>query len=74
MEESKSEVLKVRFSPTLRAACKEAKQAGSWSGRTESDFLGYLIELGLVRYKRSILPIERGEDLAIAVANIEQLA
>ena len=49
MDETKSESVKVRLTPTLRAKCIEAKESGSWSGRTESDFYGYLIELGIMR-------------------------
>lgn len=63
MEESKSDVVRIRFTPALRARCDSARNAGSWSGRTESDFLGYLVELGLVRYEKSFLPLERGDDL-----------
>lgn len=74
MEESKSESLKIRLTPTTREACKSARLSGSWNGRTEADFLAYLIELGMVRYKRSILPIERGEDLDAPMANHEKLA
>ena len=63
MNETKSEVLKVRITPTIRQACRNLRASGAWSGRAESDFLGYLIELGMKRYERSILPIERGGDL-----------
>lgn len=63
MDETKSEVVRVRMTPSLREQCAEARDSGSWSGRTEADFMGYLTELGLVRYKKSILPIEKGEDL-----------
>lgn len=65
--ELKSEVMKVRLTLTVREDCAKARAAGPWAGRTESDFLGYLIELGLTRYRNSILPIERGEDLAAVV-------
>jgi hypothetical protein len=60
---TKSEVIKVRVTAELREKYKLARTSGSWSTRSDSDFLGYLIGLGLVRYEKSILPIERGDDL-----------
>lgn len=60
---SKSEIQRVRITPELREKCRTARMSGSWADRAESDFLAYLINLGIVRYEKSILPIERGDDL-----------
>lgn len=63
LDESKSSVVRVRLTPSLRLSCIQARAAGAWSARAESDFMGYLLELGITRYRKSILPIERGDDL-----------
>jgi len=47
----------------LHLLCAEAKEAGAWKGQTDSDFLDYLVEIGLTRYRKLILPTERGDDL-----------
>jgi CRISPR/Cas system type I-B associated protein Csh2 (Cas7 group RAMP superfamily) len=55
----KSEVQKVRITRELRQRCSEARQKSIfWSERSESEFLGYLISLGIVRYERNALADE----------------
>jgi hypothetical protein len=62
MENPKSQVQKVRISEDLRERCLSAKSRGAHRGESESTFYGYLVELGIMRYERKILPIEEGQD------------
>jgi hypothetical protein len=57
-----TETLRIRISTELKQLCNEARLAGAHSRMAESAFVGYLIEIGLKKYEKSILPLERGED------------
>jgi hypothetical protein len=57
-----TETLRIRFSSELKRLCNEARLNGAHSRMAESAFIGYLIEIGLNKYERSILPLERGDD------------
>lgn len=61
MSDEKTEVIKVRLTPTLRERCNLARLAGAHDATPESTFLGYLIKVGVGRYEKHILPIEKGE-------------
>jgi len=63
MESPKTEIQKVRITPELREECRILREAGSWSKKTEGAFFEYLIQLGIVRYEKLILPVERGDDM-----------
>ncbi|GHT85672.1 hypothetical protein FACS1894137_10250 [Spirochaetia bacterium] len=59
-----TEILRIRISTELKQQCNDARLAGAHSRMAESAFVGYLIEIGLKRYAKSILPLERGEEEA----------
>jgi hypothetical protein len=59
-----TETLRIRISTELKQECNDARLAGAHRRMAESAFVGYLIELGLKKYEKSILPLERGDDEA----------
>jgi hypothetical protein len=56
--------IRIRLSPELKRLCNEARLAGAHRRMAESAFIGYLIEIGLKKYEKAILPLELGEDEA----------
>ena len=50
--------IKVSIPVRLKAECQEAREAGLRKGDAESTFIRYLLELGLKRYQKVILPEE----------------
>ena len=61
-ETQNTETLRIRISPELKRLCNDARLAGAHSRMAESVFVGYLIEIGLKRYEKAILPLEQGQD------------
>jgi hypothetical protein len=59
-----TETLRIRISTELKQQCNEARLAGAHSRMAETAFVGYLIEIGLKKYEKAILPLERGDDEA----------
>jgi hypothetical protein len=59
-----TETLRIRISTELKQECNEARLAGAHSRMAETAFVGYLIEIGLKKYEKTILPLERGDDEA----------
>ena len=59
-----TETLRIRISSEVKRQCNEARLAGAHSHVSESAFVAYLIEIGLKKYEKSILPLERGDDEA----------
>ncbi|GHU97701.1 hypothetical protein FACS189483_04460 [Spirochaetia bacterium] len=59
-----TETLRIRISTELKEQCNEARLAGAHSRMAETAFVGYLIEIGLKKYEKAILPLERGDDEA----------
>ncbi|GHV17861.1 hypothetical protein FACS189493_6270 [Spirochaetia bacterium] len=59
-----TETLRIRISTELKEQCNEARLAGAHSRMAETAFIGYLIEIGLKKYEKAILPLERGDDEA----------
>jgi hypothetical protein len=57
-----TETLRIRISPELKQLCNEARLAGAHSSLAESTFIGYLIEVGLKKYEKNILPLEQGKE------------
>jgi hypothetical protein len=57
-----TETLRIRISSELKQLCNDARLNGAHSRMAESAFIGYLIESGLNRYEKSILPLEKGND------------
>jgi hypothetical protein len=57
-----TETLRIRISSDLKRFCNEARLTGAHSRMAESAFIGYLIEIGLKKYEKSILPLEKGDD------------
>jgi hypothetical protein len=57
-----SEVVKIRLPVDVLDECRYARLDGAHRHTAESVFLGYLVELGIKRYKNAILPIENAED------------
>ena len=58
----KAETVKVRLTLDILERCNAARLAGYHIVDAESRFLGYLVELGLNKYEKIILPIEQGQD------------
>jgi hypothetical protein len=63
-DDIKNEHVGLRMSPDLRERCKTARLAGAFKSTTESPFLVYLIEIGLSKYEKVILPQELDEQSA----------
>jgi hypothetical protein len=61
-DSNNTETLRIRLSPELKQLCNEARLAGAHRRMAESAFIGYLIEIGLKKYEKAILPLERGDD------------
>jgi hypothetical protein len=59
-----TETLRIRISSELKQLCNDARLTGAHSRMAESAFIGYLIEIGLNKYEKSILPLEKGYDEA----------
>ena len=57
-----SENIKVRLTPETRQRCTNARLSGARKWESESSFMSYLVELGIIKYEKAILPLERGED------------
>jgi len=75
-EVSKSENIKIRLTLETRERCAVARSLGAHKLEAESSFLGFLIELGLNKYEKSILPLEQGLDESpdVLVAKKQNLA
>jgi hypothetical protein len=58
-----TETMRIRISPELKQLCNEARLNGAHGRMAESAFIGYLIEVGLKKYEKSILPLENGDDM-----------
>jgi hypothetical protein len=58
--EKNTETIRIRLSAELKRLCNEARLSGAHSRMAESAFIGYLIEIGLSRYEKAILPVEQG--------------
>jgi len=54
--------IKVRIPETLKEECNIARLSGLRKNDAESSFIRYLVELGLNKYKKVILPGELSED------------
>jgi hypothetical protein len=61
-ESGNTETLRIRISPELKRLCNEARLAGAHRRMAESSFIGYLIEVGLEKYRNAILPLEQGQE------------
>jgi len=57
-EPEDTEKIIIRWTKGLRERCDNARKAGAHSTCAESTFIRYLIELGVAKYERSILPQE----------------
>ena len=66
-EVKKAEIVQIRLSTEVRERCTNARLDGLRSDDAESSFLGYLVKLGLAKYEKAILPVERGDDESVAV-------
>jgi len=60
-EEKLSEVVHMRMTPTLRERCNITRLSGAFKSTEESRFLVYLIEIGLTKYEKNILPHEKDD-------------
>ena len=70
-EVNKSENIKIRLTPETRQRCKKARLSGAHKLEAEASFIGFLIELGIAKYEKAILPMEQGND-EIAEISTEQ--
>jgi len=66
---SKSETIQLRLTPETRQRCNKARLSGARKRDAEAAFLGFLIELGIAKYEKAILPVEIGEDENTAYAS-----
>jgi len=55
-------VVKIRIPIKVKNECLKLQETGYWSTKAESSFLGYLLEIGLNKYKKSVLPGETSAD------------
>jgi len=55
-------VVKIRMPIKIKIECLKAKEDGLHWHEAESTFLGYLLELGLRKYQKVILPAETSND------------
>jgi hypothetical protein len=58
-------VVKVRIPLEVLHECELARKSGLHSDEAQNTFLGYLLKLGLAKYKKVILPSEISEDKVI---------
>jgi len=61
-EIAKTETIQLRLTPETRQRCTEARLSGAHKLEAEASFIGFLVELGIAKYEKAILPVERGED------------
>jgi len=66
-EAPKAETVKVRLTLEILERCREVRLASYHKVDAESKFLGYLVEVGLDKYVKTILPSEKSEDEIPAV-------
>jgi len=64
-----SENIKIRLTLETRNRCYTARLLGAHKRETESSFMSFLIELGLAKYEKAILPLEMGEDEALVTVS-----
>jgi hypothetical protein len=57
-----TEKIIVRWPKNLKNRCELARLAGAHSSDAESTFVRYLIELGIAKYEKTILPLEQSQD------------
>jgi len=68
-EVNKSENIKIRLTPETRQRCNNARLRGARKNDTESSFMGFLVELGIAKYEKAILPLERSDDETATLPN-----
>jgi len=73
-EAKKAEIVQIRLSTEVREKCTNARLAGAHSDDAESSFLGFLVKLGLTKYEKVFLPLEKGEDESPATVATEKKA
>ena len=61
-EVSKTETIQLRLTLETRERCKKARLAGAHKLEAEASFFGFLIELGLAKYEKALLPLEIGDE------------
>jgi len=61
-ETNKTESIQLRLTPETRRRCTEARLSGAHKLEAEASFMGFLVELGIAKYEKAILPMERGDD------------
>ena len=54
--------IKVRIPEGLKAECLKTRDSGLHKGEAESTFIRYLLEIGLKKYQKVILPAELSDD------------
>ena len=64
-ETEKTEIVRVRISLEERKRCTKARLAGSRHLDAESSFMGFLVNIGLNKYEKAILPLEMAKDEAL---------
>jgi hypothetical protein len=61
-----TEKIIIRWSKNLKDRCELSRLAGAHSSDAESTFVRYLIELGIAKYEKTILPLEQSQDELVA--------
>lgn len=65
MKKAKGAPQKIRLEVDIRTDCLQAKaESPYWKHKSEVDFLEYLITLGIERFKKEYLPLERADDIS----------
>lgn len=60
-----TEQVGIRMTPDLRERCKNVRLSGAFKSTAEAQFLVYLVEIGLSKYEKAILPHEKDENYEI---------
>jgi len=58
----KSETITIRISPETADRYERLRLAGACRARSMSGFVRTILELGMDKYEKAILPLERGEE------------
>jgi hypothetical protein len=57
-----TEKLIIRWTKSLKNRCDNARKAGAHVSDAEATFIRFLIELGIAKYEKAILPLEKSLD------------
>ena len=64
----KTEIIQLRLTPETRQRCEKARLSGARKLEAKATFISYLVEIGLSKYEKAILPLELGLDETPVIA------